>query len=196
MLAAVLQWHRRYNCETTYILYTTYMYNCETTYINLLVPISLSSTMHFLPSGFYPRPCHPNAFPLHCLNLLLLPHSLDLTFSTFFICYIFKHKWKIRSRYTYWATAWRPTYPLSVCLPKSSSFSTPLTPLPSTPGVFVGRVKYLSNINPVAVRELRPVFVQYLCKYSPPAAWHCTEGWSTLRERVCSANRQSRLVGW
>ena len=46
----------------------------------------------------------------------------------------------------------------------------PHTPPPPPPGVFVGRVKYLSNINPVAVRELRPVFVQYLCKYSPPAA--------------------------
>ena len=57
-----------------------------------------------------------------------------------------------------------------VCFPRCCSFSTPLTPRPPPPAVFVGRVKYLSNINPVAVRELRPVFVQYLCKYSPPAA--------------------------
>ena len=58
----------------------------------------------------------------------------------------------------------------------------PHTPPPPPPGVFVGRVKYLSNINPVAVRELRPVFVQYLCKYSPPAALLCTDC-QVLREK-------------
>ena len=78
--------------------------------------------------------------------------------------------------YTYWATACPPPLSVSVCVCWNPPHSRrPSHPSPPPPGVFVGRVKYLSNINPVAVRELRPVFVQYLCKYSPPAASLCTD---------------------
>ena len=140
--------------------------------------------MDFLPTR-QPRPCHPKAFLLEdknhcsshlvriCIYLHLHPHPSFA--NTSYLGFLVPQDYLTYDTTTHEniqeATVWQPPLLLtSVCFPRCCSFSTPLTPRPPPPAVFVGRVKYLSNINPVAVRELRPVFVQYLCKYSPPAA--------------------------